>query len=272
MTVPSPVVAVPRRSSRPLAAALLIAAMLAGCANPGNPQQPRTASDQTDNDRRAAVRLELAGGYFGRGQYETALDEVKQALAAKPDMPEAINLRSLIFAAMGEYALAEDGFKQLIARDPRNADTLHNYGWFLCQRQRWADAYQQFETALAIPTYRTPARTWLAWGACEAREGRLIPAQSHLSKAFELDPGNPTVALNLGEVLYRQGEYERARFYARRVNANVEQANASSLWLELRIERRMGNMSNMDDLAQQLRRKYPQATETQALNSGLFDE
>lgn len=273
MTLPSPAVAVSRRSSRPLGAALLIAAMLAGCANPGGtPQQPRTASDQTDNDRRVAVRLELAGGYFGRGQYETALDEVKQALAIKPDMPEAINLRSLIFAAMGEYALAEDGFKQLIARNPANADTLHNYGWFLCQRQRWADAAQQFEAALAVPNYRTPARTWLAWGACEAREGRLVPAQAHLSKAFELEPGNPTVALNLGEVLYRQGAYERARFYARRVNANVEQSNAASLWLELRIERRMGNTSSMDDLGQQLRRKYPQAAETQALNNGRFDE
>ena len=272
MTVSSLAVSVSRRTFRPVGAALLIAAMLAGCANTGGSQQPRTASDQTDNDRRAAVRLELAGGYFGRGQYETALDEVKQALAAKPDMPEAINLRSLIFAAMGETKLAEDGFKQLLARDPKNADTLHNYGWFLCQRQRWAESYQQFESALAVPTYRTPARTWLAWGACEAREGRLIPAQAHLSKAFELDPGNPTVALNLGEVLYRQGEYERARFYARRVNANVEQSNAASLWLELRVERRMGNTSTMDDLGQQLRRKYPQATETQALNNGRFDE
>ncbi|OWQ93302.1 type IV pilus biogenesis/stability protein PilW [Roseateles aquatilis] len=261
----------PRRPARIVSVALLIAAALAGCATP-TAQQPRTASDQTDNDRRASVRMELAGGYFARGQYETALDEVKQALAAKPDLPEAINLRSLIFAAMGEYALAEDGFKQVLARDRGNADTLHNYGWFLCQRQRYAEAYQQFDAALALPTYRTPGRTWLAWGVCEAREGRLVPAQQRLTKAFELEPGNPTVALNLGEVLYRQGEYERARFYARRVNTNVEQANAASLWLELRIERRIGNMANMEDLGQQMRRKYPQATETQALNSGRFDE
>lgn len=269
MTLLSPGSVLSRRPARALSAALLIAVALTGCAT--QPSQPRTASDQTDNDRRASVRLELAGGYFSRGQYDTALDEVKQALAAKPDMPEAINLRSLIFAAMGEYGLAEDGFKQLLARD-RTGDTLHNYGWFLCQRQRYADAYQQFEGALALPTYRTPARTLLAWGACEAREGRLVPAQQHLTRAFELDPGNPTVALNLGEVLYRQGDYERARFYARRVNGNVEQANAASLWLELRVERRIGNMANMEDLGQQLRRKYPQAAETQALNNGRFDE
>lgn len=272
MIVPSPGFVFPRRSARTLSAVLLIAAALAGCATQQPSQVPRTASDQTDNDRRVQVRLELASGYFARGQFDTALDEVKQAMAVKPDLPEAINLRSLIYAAMGEFGLAEDGFKQLLARDRNNGDVLHNYGWFLCQRQRYAEAYQQFDAAVALTTYRTPSRTLLAWGACEAREGRLVPAQEHLTKAFEIEPGNPTIAMNLGEVLYRQGEYERARFYARRVNGNVEQANAASLWLELRIERRMGNTANMEDLGQQLRRKYPQATETQALNSGRFDE
>ena len=273
MTPSSPGSLLPRRSARTLSVVLLIAAALAGCASGSQQQQqPRTESDKTDNDRRAQVRLELASGYFARGQYETALDEVKLAMAAKPDLPEAINLRNLIYAAMGEFGLAEEGFKQLIARDRNNGDTLHTYGWFLCQRQRYAEAYQQFEAAVAIPTYRTPSRTLLAWGACEAREGRLVPAQVHLTKAFEAEPGNPTIALNLGEVLYRQGEYERARFYVRRVNTNVEQASAASLWLELRIERRLGNSSNMDDLGQQMRRKYPQAAETQALNNGRFDE
>ncbi|UXH77068.1 type IV pilus biogenesis/stability protein PilW [Roseateles amylovorans] len=261
-----------RPSARILSAALLVGLMLSGCGASKPPQQgPRTASDATDVDRRASVRMELASGYFSRGQYDTALDELKQALIAKPDLPEAITLRSLIYAAMGEYNLAEEGFRKSLAQRP-DGDTLHNYGWFLCQRQRYAEAYPQFEAAVADPKYRTPGRSWLAWGVCEAREGRLVPAQQHLAKAFEVEPGNPTISINLGEVLYRLGEYERARFYARRVNNNLEQANASSLWLELRIERRMGNTANMEDLGKQLRNKYPQAAETKALNSGRFDE
>jgi type IV pilus assembly protein PilF len=44
----------------------------------------KTSSDQTDADRRARVRMELAAGYFTRGQTSTALDEVKLALAARP--------------------------------------------------------------------------------------------------------------------------------------------------------------------------------------------
>ena len=255
-----------------LATVLLACAALQGCGSSPSREGPRTAMDQTDADRRAQVRLELASGYFARGQYETALDEVKLALIAKPGLAEAINLRSLIYAAMGEQGMAEEGFRRSLAQAPKDADTAHNYGWFLCQQRRYAEAYAQFDLALAQPQYRAPARTLMAYGVCQAREGKLVPAQQHLSKAFEFDPGNPVVAINLGEVLYRLGEYERARFYTRRVNNNTEQANASSLWLELRIERRMGNAANVEDLSQQLRKRFPQTPQTQALNNGRFDE
>ncbi|MGZ7222968.1 hypothetical protein ACXWPH_10230, partial [Streptococcus pyogenes] len=78
--------------------------LLAACANtataPAGDREIKTDSDQTDADRRAAIRLELAQGYFSRGQFTTALDELKLALQAKPDMREAVNLRGLIYAAM----------------------------------------------------------------------------------------------------------------------------------------------------------------------------
>ena len=137
--------------------------VLQGCAAPAAkpPQDVQTASDQTDADRRARVRMELAGAYFGRGQNSTALDEVKQALVAKPDLADAYNLRGLIYASMGEVALAEDSFRHALQLAPRDADTMHNYGWFLCQQRRYADAETQFNAALAVPNYRDVTRTLL---------------------------------------------------------------------------------------------------------------
>ena len=80
----------------------LLAACAAGPASlPADATDLRTASDQTNADRRASARLELASAYFARGQLVTALDEVKLALAARPDLPEGLNLRGLIYAALG---------------------------------------------------------------------------------------------------------------------------------------------------------------------------
>jgi len=254
---------------------VLASVLLAACANTGTApaaeREIKTDSDQTDADRRAGIRLELAQGYFSRGQFTTALDELKLALQAKPDMREAVNLRGLVYAAMGDNQLAEEAFRRALVVYPNDPDTLHNYGWFMCQQQRWPTADSLFDQALAQASYRAPARTLLAKGVCEARSGRMLVAEKTLSRAFELDPGNPAISVNLSEVLYRNNELERARFYAKRVNDQPEQVNAQSLWLQLRVERRIGNTGNVDDLALQLRRKYPQSPETQALDAGRYD-
>lgn len=255
---------------------VLTAAVLAACAGTGTAptadREIKTDSDQTDTDRRAGIRLELAQGYFSRGQFTTALDELKLALQAKPDMREAVNLRGLIYAAMGDNQLAEEAFRRALTVYPNDPDTLHNYGWFMCQQQRWPTADSLFDQALAQSTYRAPARTLLAKGVCEARAGRLLVAEKTLQRAFELDPASPAVAVNLAEVLFRNRELERARFYVKRVNGQPEQVNAQSLWLQLRIERRLGNGGTVEELAQQMRRKYPQSPETQLLDTGRYDE
>jgi type IV pilus assembly protein PilF len=247
---------------------------VSGCATPAGSkaEEPRTASDQTDADRRASVRMEMAAAYFSRGQFNTALDDVKLALSLKPDLREAVNLRGLIYAAMGETKLAEDSFKRALQLYPRDPDTLHNYGWLLCQEQRWAEADVQFDLALAQASYRAPSRTLMAKGVCEARAGRMLEAERSLAKAFEYDPASPAVAVNFAEVLYRNGQYVRAQFYIKRVNAQPEFSNSQSVWLALRIERRLGNTKSVDELSQALRNKYPDSPERLALDDGRFDE
>jgi type IV pilus assembly protein PilF len=259
-----------------LALGLLLGA--GGCAAPasrppaGDGQDMRTASDQTDNDRRARVRLELASAYFGRGQTETALDEIKQALIVKPDSSEAYNLRGLIYAQLDNQRLAEESFQRALQLNARDADAMHNYGWYLCQQGRFDEADRQFVAAIGVPQYRDVVRSLMTQGVCQARAGKLEDAERTLLKSFELDPASPATAVNLSEVLYQRRDYERARFYIRRVNAQPNLANAQTLWLAARIEHRLGNRALADDLGRQLRNRFPQAPEALAFERRRFDE
>ena len=261
-----------------LALAMTLGSLLAACAVPAGPAAgtpgggPRTASDQNDADRRAAVRMELAGLHFNQGQYDLALDEIKLALIAKPELGAAYSLRGLVYASMGEEALADESFARALQINPRDADAMHNRGWFLCQRNKFVEADRQFEQALAVPQYREAQRTYMAQGVCHARAGRLEDAERKLSRAYELDPSNPTAALNLSEVLYRRGEYERARFYIGRVNQREDLSNAQTLWLALRVENRLGNKGRVEEFGRQLRNRFPQAPETLAYDKGRLDE
>jgi type IV pilus assembly protein PilF len=262
-----------------LAAGLFVALLLGGCTTTttttsSDNREPRPVPNAApaDPERRAQARLELASLYFSRGQHETALDEIRQALSARPDLPEAIGLRALVLSAVGDLAGAEQSFQRAMQLAPTDADLVHNHGWFLCQQRRFAEAETQFDRALAMPGYRDAARTLMAKGACQARNGRWADAERTLSRSYELDPGSPVTAFNLSEVLLRRGELERARFYAGRINAVPEQVNAQSLWLAARIERRLGNQQALLDLGRQLRERFPQAPETLQFERGRFDD
>jgi type IV pilus assembly protein PilF len=254
--------------------ALTLALGLAGCVSTTTSTggMPRTEADPADAEKRARVRLELAGLYLGRGQTETALGEVERALAAKPDLPEAYNLRGLIYAAQGDLQQAELSFQRALQLAPRSGDVMHNYGWFLCQQRRWPDADAQFDAALALPQYRDSMRTLLAQGVCQARAGRWSEAERTLSRSYELDPSNPMTAYNLSEVLMRRSELERARFYIARINSQPELSSAQSLWLAARIERRLGNLQGVQDFGRKLQERYPESNEVLLYERGRFDD
>lgn len=261
------------------AALAALSVALVGCAgtsptppaNTGDSRDLATASDQTDVDKRARVRLELASAYFDRGQLATALDEVKLALQLKPEFGDALLLRALIYAAMGESRLAEESFHRALQVNPADGTTMNAYGWYLCQNNRLAEAESMFQKALAQPNYRDVKRTQHARGVCLTRAGHWAEAEAALMRAYELDPANPEIGFNLAEVLYQRKEYERARFYVGRVNDVESAANAQTLWLGVRIAHKLGDEAARDRLGQQLRTRYPQSPQALAFARGQFD-
>ncbi|MBS0446393.1 MAG: type IV pilus biogenesis/stability protein PilW [Proteobacteria bacterium] len=231
-----------------------------------------TTSDETNVEKRVRLHMELALAYFGQRQYTSSLDEVKQALAADPNSGQAYNLRGLIYASLNDPALAEDSFRRALQIDPRDGDAMQNYGYFLCQQKRYPDADAQFEQALALPKYQSRARTLLTQGVCQAVAGRLPDAEQTLTQAYQADPANPATLVNLAEVLYRRGAYDRARDYIDRVNALPAIANAQTLWLAARVENRLGHTGAVQDLGRRLGTGYASSPEWAKFQRGAFDE
>jgi len=259
---------------------LAAAFLLAGCATK-DPSAPGTGSsnaapiitdsDETNARKRARLRVELAIGYFEQGQTTVALDEIKQALANDPTFADAYNLRGLVYMRLDDAPQAEDSFRRAIALNPREPNTLHNYGWLLCQQNRFGDAQQQFSAALAIPTYADRSKTLMTQGVCQLRAGQRAEAERSLTQAYELDAGNPVVGFNLASLLAQREDWSRAQFYIRRVN-NSPSANAETLWLGIKIERRLNNREAIAQLASQLQRRFPQSREAMAYERGNFND
>ncbi|MDP3759503.1 MAG: type IV pilus biogenesis/stability protein PilW [Ramlibacter sp.] len=257
-----------------MAGTLLLA--LGGCASapPGDVGASRdimTESDEPEARKRARIRMELAVGYFEQGQTNVALDELKQVIASDPSFPDAYNLRGLIYMRLNDVRQAEDSFKRAVALNPRDGNVQHNYGWLLCQQGRYEEAGRAYDVAMANPMYAGRAKTLMAMGLCEARAGKTAEAERSLARSYELDAGNPVTGYNLAGLLFRRGDFNRAQFYIRRLN-NSDLANAETLWLGVKVERRLGDRVAMLQLAEQLKKRFPKSREAAAYERGAFDE
>ena len=230
-----------------------------------------TASDETEARKRARIRLELAVNYFSEGKTTIALDELKQSIAVDPGLFEAHNLRGLIYLRLNEFSLADDSFRQALVLNPKAATVQHNYGLLLCQQGRMAAAAEMFSAALANPAYNERAKTWMIQGLCQAKAGQAQAAETSLLNAYQLDPGNPVVAYNLGLGLYKRGEYPQAQRYLSRLN-NSDLANAESLWLGAKAAKAMGDAQALTALGQTLVQRFPSSKESLWLERQSFHE
>ena len=255
---------------------VVAACVLAGCANVPAAVAPEAvpgSAAESEVHRLAKTRLQLAALHLEEGRAEVALGEVAQALQVYPRYVDAYNLQGWIYLSLQDTKNAHQSFSQALALRPNDADALYNLGWLQCQQKQFASADRHFEAALEAPrsTGQSVARLWLAKGVCLDQAGQSVPALQALEKAHEIEPGNPAVAYNFAQALHKQGQSERARFYVRRLN-NGQWSSAESLWLGVKVERRLGDRVAMRQLADQLHKRFPDSKEWQWFEQGKFDD
>jgi len=228
-------------------------------------------SPDSDQRRRARLRMELAIGYYQDGKFAVALDELKQSLTYDPTFAEAHGVLALVYMELGERQLAEASFQKALVLAPDNSDILNNYGWFLCQNGHPGDSVQYFLKAIQNPLYNQPAKPLQNAGVCASRAGDKVAAEGYFQRSFQLDPSGPVSALNLAEIYYARGETQRARFYTSLVNKSPA-ANPESLWLGIRIEHQLGNGPEELSLSTQLQRSYPGSREAELQARHAYNE
>ena len=263
------------RCASTLAPILALCCLVGGCAaDAGRSAELQTSSDQSANQKRAAIRLELATGYYEQDQLEVALDEIKKAVQADPDNAEAYGVRALIYMGMGELVLAEDNFKRALTLAPRNPDLSNNYGSFLCQNGRAAESIPYFDAALKNRTYQSPAKALNNAGACSLKIKDNAGAERYLLQALQLMPDLPATNANLARVYYERRDHVRAGFFISRLSktTKMESLTADVLWLAIKVQHQLGDAGTETGWVTQLRRHHFDSPEYAAYQRGAFDE
>jgi type IV pilus assembly protein PilF len=220
------------------------------------------STEESDERRRARIRLELAAGYYQQGNYNVALEELRVALQLDPAYPAAFGILGLIYMDLGDKPKADESFQRALRLAPRDADLNNNYGWYLCQTGRPKESIRFFNQALEDRLYTTPAKPLHNAGICSLRAQDLTSAEAYFRRAFQVEPGNAVTNYQLALLNLNRDQFDQARFYAKRLLDNFD-ANSQTLYLAVCVETKAGNATGAASLAQQLRRKFsasPEAT------------
>ena len=263
-------------SSITLALILSSSLFLAACAGNGGPKRSAdgelaTQSDQTNAQKRASINLQLAAGYFQRGENAVALDKIKQALQADSEYAPAYDLRGLIYMQMGENQLAEENFQHALRIDSANGGLNNRHGWFLCNNGRPRESIAYFEAAQKDRNYESVVLAIDNEGMCTEKLGDAAGAEKLFKRAFNADPSNLRVTENLVRYYYQSKNYDQAKFYmGRLIKANV--TDAGVLWLGIKIAHKGGDRITEGVLGSELQRYHPDSVQFASYQREAFDE
>lgn len=225
-------------------------------------------------DRRqdaARIHTELAAAYYARGQYGVALEHIKDATTAKSDYAAAYNIEGLVYTDLREFEKADKSFLHAISLDSSNADANHNYGWFLCnKRDKYAESIKYFTAALKNPLYTSPQKSMQQAGLCALKSGDFAAADDFLRKADKAEPDNADTLLGLAQLSFRRGAFETARTLLGR-QARLGTPTAEALWLNVRIDRKLGSKDSEAGFAKELKSRFPDSDEARRLAAGQYD-
>ena len=110
---------------------------------------------------------------------------------------------------MDRLDIVERDLRDVLSREPNNADALNALGYTLADRtDRYDEALELIERAYELKPndhYIVDSMGWIMY-----RLGRYDEALEHLRRAMELNP-DPEIAAHLGEVLWVMGDREEAK-------------------------------------------------------------
>lgn len=226
-------------------------------------QVPASDSRKVDPQAGARDRVAIAAEHLRNGDSEKAQLQLQRALELDPRSAEAHNLMGVLLDRDGDKRAAEKSYKRAVKLRPEFAQAHNNYAVFLFKNKRYKDAYKQFEAASTDLGYDLRGQAFEGMGRCALQLGDKEGAMRSFTRALRSDPNLPVASLEIGELLFAQGNFEGARSAYQnylKLTPSMSQS-AQSLWLGIRLERRFGDKNALASYELALKRLYPNSPE-----------
>lgn len=247
---------------RGMALAVLMVAVLTGCAAPG--------SKEKNGEDLAGIYADMALGHMQRQppDYVRAKEKLEKALEADPKLVRAHHYAAELYARTEDDEKAEYHFRHALELAPRDPNLKNNFGAFLCARNRFPEAETQFLAAIEDPAYTTPHLAYENLARCALRVPNAAKAERYFDEALKRQPNLPVTLFHMAQLQYDKREFFRARAFLERY-LSVGSATPAVLLLGVQIEKALGDSAMVARYAQELRSSFPDSSEAAAVSELL---
>lgn len=144
-----------------------------------------------------------------QGQTAEALAAFADLVKRSPDRPTFVYQYAQLLEEAGRIDEAEAALRQLLARDPLDANALNALGYMFADRgERLDEAVELLQRALKIEPGNPSFLDSLGWAFF--KQGRLDRADAPLSAAAAKSPDNSVIQDHLGDLRFQQQRFAEA--------------------------------------------------------------
>jgi len=245
-----------------IATAVLLTILLSGCVTQNYENDAPVVQNQANRDEMAATRISLGLGYLKMGNMAQAKLNLEKAKKFSPELVQVYTAFAHYYEVVGENELTSESYEKALSIKADDADTLNNYGVFLCRQNKVAAAEIQFLRAIAVPSYILVAQSYENLASCYLQVDDFSKAEQYLNKAIAHSPNRTGTLLQMVRLQYAMAEYGEAKKYQQKFERNTRRFTADSLALAYKVYRKLGQRRTAKNYGTMLMRMYPQSWES----------
>lgn len=246
--------------NRGLVLLVAVSLLLSACVTTGN----NPYSNEANPKEAAQLNTQLGIDYMRMGNNDRALAKLQRALRENPNLASAHAAIALLYTREGQDERARKHYKRALSLSPNDPGVENQYGVFLCQHGQYHEAHHYFERAAQNTNYDTPEVALTNAGVCYLNQNKSGKAGNYFRRALQINPNYPSALWQLAKLSYKHGHYLQAKALLQRYDSHAK-PTAASLWLEVRIERALGNDKAAKRYADKLQSSFPASDQTQKL-------
>ena len=230
---------------------------------------PVIAND-SNNQEIAMTRVQLGLGYLKMGNTTQAKLNLEKAKRSAPNLVQVHTAFAHYYDTVGEVDQAIAAYEKALSLKSDDADTLNNYGVFLCRQGRVADAEIQLLKAIAVPSYLLVSQSYENIALCQLKNNNFVKAEDYLKKSIEHSPNNVPALVQMAQIQYAKGKYQQAEQYIKRFEKATRRFKPAPLALAFKVYKKQGKTKTANSYAAMLVKMFPQSIQAkQYLVNGL---